>query len=1072
MPARSIVLAALAFFLPVLPAAQTVKSTAARAISKSKPDLSGQEAVIEKMSLVVRYTEDGSCVRTLVVKEHILSDAGVRDAGILSIPFASAAETVTFNYMRVHKPSGEVVETPAEDAQEVAAPVTESAPMYSDLRVKQLPVRSLSVDDTLEYQVTVHATDADAPGEHSFVSDFMTEIPVREQTIELRVPLDFVANITVKSVHPTTTDEKNERVYRWTHETVSEYPKKEEKDQSAPVQMVQEMFDPDIAMSGFQSWAQLGAWYRGLIKDRAVPNAEIQAKADELTRGLATDDAKVDAIYNYVSTQFRYIAVSLGIGRLQPHTAAEVFRNRYGDCKDKHTLLQAMLAAEEIEAEPVLINSSMRLNPGLLVPSQFDHVITLVKLKDHDVWLDSTPEIAPSRMLLAGLRDKQALAIPATGDARLVQTEAALPFPSFVHETINGKLETGGVLTAHFDLTLRGDAEVLYRELYHRVPRANWQTLTQNISEHNGFGGEVSAVDASLPEKTEEPFHVQWDYTRKDFGDWPNLRFPQLATWFQSKFATGVTPPKRQIALDTTGETWVKTTLTLPEGYAVTAPADVKRSTAFAEYRSTYKVKDRMLAMNYTVQYKVRELPWDSFQEYVGFVNSMGDDASQMIQLAALPTFNLPMLGDKSDTEAAALIAEADEKRRVHDLEGARELLDKAKARNDHQLGLWAEYGAVDWFTNRTQAIPDYKKELEQHPEDFAAYEGLASSYSGEGQWSDAEQTMQMWAKFRPSDSRPYSELGGLQLAEKHYKEAEASFHDAIRLSTAPDQLKLELGEAQLKAGDTDAGKKTLHALMDKSEDPVLLNGAAYELGDAGLDLPASEMASRKAIQVLETRTAAFTLAGATNQDFNNVMSLAATWDTLGWIEFKENKLAEAESYVRSAWLLLPEAEAGEHMGEIYEAEGKKQDAIAAYRQAASRLWAEHLTPQNAQMKETMQSRANVLEGKAKGAAAQDADDEPEGMHAYTVTSPLNGAHARAEFLLLMGHGRVEGVRFLSGDEDLKQAIPALQAVAYRFSLPPHSQAKILRRCSLACTEGEPTCMLRLVPAGAASITP
>ena len=87
---------------------------------------------------------------------------------------------------------------------------------------------------------------------------------------------------------------------------------------------------------------------------------------------LTTDDAKVDAIYNYVSTQIRYIAVSFGIGRLQPHTAAEVFRNRYGDCKDKHTLLQAMLAAEKIEAEPVLIHSSMRLNPGLPIPSQFD----------------------------------------------------------------------------------------------------------------------------------------------------------------------------------------------------------------------------------------------------------------------------------------------------------------------------------------------------------------------------------------------------------------------------------------------------------------------------------------------------------------------------------------------------------------------------------------------------------------------------------------------------------------------------------------------------------------------------
>ncbi len=92
-----------------------------------------------------------------------------------------------------------------------------------------------------------------------------------------------------------------------------------------------------------------------------MPDAAIQAKADELTRGLTTDDAKVDALYNYVATQYRYIAVSFGIGRLQPHTAAEVFRNQYGDCKDKHTLLQAMLAAEKIEAEPVLIGSAVRV---------------------------------------------------------------------------------------------------------------------------------------------------------------------------------------------------------------------------------------------------------------------------------------------------------------------------------------------------------------------------------------------------------------------------------------------------------------------------------------------------------------------------------------------------------------------------------------------------------------------------------------------------------------------------------------------------------------------------------------
>lgn len=646
MSAPSIVVAVVFCFLPIL-SAHAADPPVATSTTMTTPGLSGQEIVVEKTSLVVRYAEDNSYVRTLVVKEHVLSDAGVRDAGILSIPFASMAETVAFDYVRVRKPSGEVVVTPADDAQEVAAPVTESAPMYSDLRLKQLPIRSLAVGDILEYKVTVHATDADAPGQHSFVTNFMTGIPVEEQTIELRVPLDFVANITVKNGYPASTDEGRERVYRWKHETTSEYPKKYEKDRSAPVEMVQEMFAPDIAMSGFQSWAQMGAWYRGLMKDRAVPDAAIQAKADELTRGLTTDDAKVDAIYNYVSTQFRYIAVSFGIGRLQPHTASEVFRNRYGDCKDKHTLLQAMLAAEKIEAEPVLIHSSMLLNPGLPIPGQFDHVITLVKLKDHDVWLDSTPEVAPSRMLLIGLRDKEALAIPATGDAKLVRTEATLPFPSFVRETITAKLDKEDVLTAHFDLSLRGDTEVIYRELYHQVPRADWRELTQKLSDNSGFGGEVSNVDASLPEKTAEPFHVSWDYTRKDFGDWPNLRLPQLATWFQGKFATDVTLPKRQIALDTTGETRVNVTLTLPESYTVTVPPNVKRTNSFGEYASTYRLNGHTLEIGHTLHYKVRELPWDAFVDYVGFVNSISDDASQMIQLtAAPPVFDLPTLAD------------------------------------------------------------------------------------------------------------------------------------------------------------------------------------------------------------------------------------------------------------------------------------------------------------------------------------------------------------------------------------------------------------------------------------------
>jgi tetratricopeptide (TPR) repeat protein len=813
----------------------------------------------------------------------------------------------------------------------------------------------------------------------------------------------------------------------------------------------------------------VGAWYRGLMKDRAMPDAAIQAKADELTRGLTTDDAKIDALYHYVSTQYRYIAVSFGVGRLQPHSAAEVFRNQYGDCKDKHTLLEAMLAAEKIEAEPVLIGSSVRVNEELPMPSQFDHMITLVKLKDRDVWLDSTPEVSPSRMLMAGLRDKLALAIPAAGDARLVQTEAALPFPSFVRETITGKLAKGGVLTAHFDLTLRGDVEVMYRSLFHTVPRAQWQELAQRISYNNGFAGEVSTVDVSMPEKTGEPFHLSWDYTRKDYGDWENRRFPGLSTWFDGKIAEDATAPKRAMLMDPTVETEVKVTLALPDGYTVTVPSDVKRTSAFAEYTSTYLLKDNALTIDRTMRYKLREVPVSDFGAYRDFTKNVSDDSGQMLQLVGLEAKGTTTAAARADNgEARELLMQAYQEMRAHDLKSARELLDKAKALNDQQSGLWAEYGVLDGDTNRTQAIADFKKELDLHPENFVAYQMLIALYQNQGQWSDAEQTMQSWGRADPADPRPRAQRGGLQLTQKRYKDAAASFQEAIVLSTEPDLLKVQLGEAQLKSGDTDAGKKTLHALMDTSDDAAILNDAAYALSDAGLDLPSAEATSTKAVGIQETRAAATTLTGVKNEDFGNVSWLAASWDTLGWIYFKQNKLPEAESYVRSAWLLLINPESGLHLGKIYEAEGKRDDALTTYRLAVKSISHPGLSQAYADVKAEMEARVEALtkagvHAKA-GPRVQQGGDELAALRTYTIPSALDGRYASADFLLLLGDNRAEDVRFLKGDEELKKAGPALLTAAYRAPLPTGSKAKVLRRGIVACTTGSKTCLLVLLP--------
>ena len=116
------------------------------------------------------------------------------------------------------------------------------------------------------------------------------------------------------------------------------------------------------------------------------------------------------------------MGLEFGIGRYQPHPADDVLSNEYGDCKDKHTLLAALLKAAGIEAWPVLISSSRELDPATPSPAQFNHVITLVPLGGKLLWMDSTEEVAPVGLLMAVAARQAGLAIPIGKPAYLEHT--------------------------------------------------------------------------------------------------------------------------------------------------------------------------------------------------------------------------------------------------------------------------------------------------------------------------------------------------------------------------------------------------------------------------------------------------------------------------------------------------------------------------------------------------------------------------------------------------------------------------------------------------------------------------
>ena len=111
-----------------------------------------------------------------------------------------------------------------------------------------------------------------------------------------------------------------------------------------------------------------------------------------------------------------------------------------------------MLNAIDIPRHAVLIPSARKIDPTVPSPSQFDHLITAVPYQEKLVWMDSTAEVAPFRLLASPLRDKQALLVPPDGAGKLVETPVDPPLPSTQLVEIDAEVTDLGKLNAKLKL--------------------------------------------------------------------------------------------------------------------------------------------------------------------------------------------------------------------------------------------------------------------------------------------------------------------------------------------------------------------------------------------------------------------------------------------------------------------------------------------------------------------------------------------------------------------------------------------------------------------------------------------
>jgi transglutaminase-like putative cysteine protease len=382
--------------------------------------------------------------------------------------------------------------------------------MYSDLREKHVPVKGLEPGDTLEYSARWLIEKPLATGQFWYSYQFIKSSIVLDEQLEISVPNEREVKLRSKTIQPTTREANGLRIYTWKTSNLNSVSMEEQKKAQSYDTIRGLLPPPDVLLSSFRTWEEVGRWYDRMQQEKIQASLEVKAKAEELSKGLPDDDARLRAIYNYVSLRYRYVAISFGIGRHQPHSPAEILGNQFGDCKDKHTLLAALLNVVGIGAYPVLINAQTAVDENVPSPGQFNHVISVVAKGNTLFWMDTTPEVTAMGYLMYSLRGKPALVI--LPDKVAFQTAPANPpFAKAQTDTITAKLDADGTLHAHVEALYRGDSELYFRHVFRRWPESQWKDLGQQISYGARLGGTISNVKASSPERTEEPFTEAYD---------------------------------------------------------------------------------------------------------------------------------------------------------------------------------------------------------------------------------------------------------------------------------------------------------------------------------------------------------------------------------------------------------------------------------------------------------------------------------------------------------------------------------------------------------------------------------
>lgn len=1016
------------------------------------PAAATSSVVFERQYMRVRLEADGTGSRTITMHVKVNDALGVRQAGQLPLSYAPSFEALSITTLEVRKPDGRTVVVDREAIDDHVIQPFASSTMFLDLRQKLITVPSLAAGDTIVVVADWTVTRPIIPNHSWYQHSFVKHAVTTDERLEIDTPASLA--VTVRSAPGTPVEAKsgtgaiegNRRIYRWqTSNLKMPSPDDEGPDETPP---------PDVRVTTFRDWDTLAKWFRPLL--HPAPDASVRAKAIELTKGIADRRAKIQAIYDYVSTQIRYVSLSFGLGRFAPHAPAEVLKNQYGDCKDKHALLAAMLDAIGVRAIAVLINSDRDVSSDLPSPGEFDHVITAIPAGDDPLkwtWLDTTTEVAPFGMLLLTLRDTSALFLGGESmAAHVVKTPAEGPFPFFSELEIDGQVNPLGVLVARLKYRLRGDVEVFVRNDIRELPRDQHEEFAKGFAQSLGFKGQVSDFRTTDPLATAQPFEIEFTMRQGGYLSWaaesgtvdaPTGRMPM-------DLLEDVTKDEK---LHVGHDTRRRLSIALPAGYVATAPVGVTVDKHGVSYRSTYAANGNRIVSERLFTLTTRQLVAANAADYGALARTVTSDHKQTFAIRregkGVPTI-------PADMTAAELYSAGYSAFDAKDYETAVQLWRRTAELDPKLSSAWSGLGfAYQRLRRYDDAIAAMEKQVELDPSNKRIHTDLGYVAKTAGKFDVAARAYAKHVERNPLDHDAHKMLGEIYLELDDYPAAIRTLEKAASLNKEDVWTAVLLGSAQLRGGLVDTALKSFDRAVGMGSGPAVWTKIGWELASAGTQpAKAADLLGRTTSHIVGATTSL--RAADIDAGHHDLMSrLAWCWDAKGMMALKEKNVDRAIRYFDAAWLLGGATEVAEHLGQAYEAApNRSSDALTAYLIARSLP-----RPKAAALDQRIQRLAGTTNFEPFMKAAQS-----QFMIQRSLFLEGDWPQAQAELSAVLDRaGQVVDIKWLSGDDRVRGLETKLQGRKFPLEVPDADPQKLAVKLKAFCTPK--ACNVVIVPA-------